>query len=98
MRGSQVGASRKMEESADGADFHTPSEYIGNVSRGENSPDHAVLNTGQETKEVVESDAGKDAEMDAAISPRRREFSITEPLRVATLWKSGAASVRDFLR
>jgi len=35
--------------------------------RGENSPDHAVLNTGQETKEVVESDAGKDAAMDAAI-------------------------------
>ena len=49
-----------MEESAEGADFHTPSEYMGNVSRGENSPDHAVLNSGQETKEVVESDVGKE--------------------------------------
>ena len=75
MRGFQVGASRKMEESTAGvdfneslqrfesaaeADFRTASEYIGNVSRGENSPDHAVLNTGQETEEVVESDAGKE--------------------------------------
>jgi len=40
---------------------------LGNVSRGENSPDQAVLNTGQETKEVVESDAGKDAAMDGVI-------------------------------
>jgi hypothetical protein len=67
VRGFQVGASRKMEEPAADEAFHTPSEYIGDVSRGENSPDHAVLITGQETKEVVESDAGKDAAMDAAI-------------------------------
>ncbi len=69
MRGFQVGASRKMEksaaeadchtqlESAAEADFQTPSEYMKNVSRAENSPDQTVLNTGQETKEV-ESDAG----------------------------------------
>jgi len=51
VRGFQVGASRKMEESTAGvdhnqflqqlesaaeADFHTASEYIENVSRGEN--------------------------------------------------------------
>ena len=55
-----------MEESATDADFHTPSQYMENVSRGENSPDHTVLNIGQETKEVVESDTGKDAATDAA--------------------------------
>jgi len=66
VRGSQVGASRKMEEPAADAVFHTPSEFMENVSRGENSPDQTVLNTGQETKEAAESDAGKDAATDAA--------------------------------
>ncbi len=55
-----------MEEPAADAAFYTPSEFMENVSRGENSPDQTVLNTGQETKEVVESDAGKDAATDAA--------------------------------
>jgi len=55
-----------MEEPAADAAFYTPSEFMENVSRGENSPDQTVLNTGQETKEVAESDAGKDAATDAA--------------------------------
>ena len=37
-----------------------------NVSRGENSPDHTVLITGQETTEVVESDAEKYAVKETA--------------------------------
>jgi DNA repair exonuclease SbcCD ATPase subunit len=60
-------------ESAAEADFHTPSEYMKNVSREENSPDQTVLNTRQETKEVVELDAGKDAAPEAATLHEKAE-------------------------
>ena len=55
------------ESAEENADFHTASESVEGVSRGENSPDHTVLNIGQETKEVVESNAEKNAATDAVI-------------------------------
>ena len=61
------------ESAEKNADFHTASESMEGVSRGENSPDHTVLNIGQETKEVDEFNAGDEA-MSAVMQMSRNKL------------------------